>query len=104
MVSISTGEFVMNMKFLKQVLIVLLSCLLVQFTAQAGSYGPMGQSSDQAPAPPVKQSPQQLQQLVTPIALYPDALVTQILAPSTYPTQLLQADPRLLSHPLPQHH
>ncbi len=62
----------MNMKFLRQVLIVLLCCLLVQFTARAESYGASGQSSDQAPAPPVKQPPQQLQQLVAPIALYPD--------------------------------
>src|SRR6266446_2010068 len=98
MLSISTGEFVMNMKFLKQVLIVLLCCLLVQFTAQAGSYGPMGQSSDQAPAPPVKQSPQQLQQLVAPIALYPDALVAQILAASTYPTQIVEAERWMQSH------
>ena len=88
----------MNMKFLKQVLIVLLCCLLVQFTAQAGSYGPMGQSSDQAPAPPVKQSPQQLQQLVAPIALYPDALVAQILAASTYPTQIVEAERWMQSH------
>src|SRR5258708_4935870 len=98
MVSISTGEFVMNMKFLKQVLIVLLSCLLVQFTAQAGSYGPMGQSSEQTPTPPVKQSPQQLQQLVAPIALYPDALVAQILAASTYPTQIVEAERWMQSH------
>jgi hypothetical protein len=88
----------MNVKFLKQALIVLLCCLLVQFTAQAGSYGPMGQSSDQAPAPPVKQSPQQLQQLVAPIALYPDALVAQILAASTYPTQIVEAERWMQSH------
>ena len=30
------------------------------------------------------QSPEQLEQLVAPIALYPDALVAQILAGSTY--------------------
>jgi len=33
-----------------------------------------------------------LQQLVAPIALYPDALVAQILAASTYPTEVVQAD------------
>src|SRR5260370_20536291 len=88
----------MNMKFLKQFLIVLLCCLLVQFTAQAGSYGPMGQSSEQTPTPPVKQSPQQLQQLVAPIALYPDALVAQILAASTYPTEIVEADRWMQSH------
>jgi hypothetical protein len=34
----------------------------------------------------------QLQQMVSPIALYPDALVAQILAASTYPTQIVEAD------------
>jgi uncharacterized protein DUF3300 len=88
----------MNMKFPKQVWIVLLCCLLVQFTAQAESYGASGQSSAQAPAPPVKQPPQQLQQLVAPIALYPDALVAQILAASTYPTQIVEAERWMQSH------
>jgi len=98
MLSISTGEFVMNMKFLKQALIVLLCCLLVQFTAQAESYGPSGQSNEQSPTPPVQQSPQELQQLVAPIALYPDALVAQILAASTYPTQIVEAERWMQSH------
>ena len=39
-----------------------------------------------APAPPYTQgTPEQLQQLVAPIALYPDSLVAQILAASTFP-------------------
>src|ERR1700728_1643619 len=33
-----------------------------------------------------------LDQLVAPIALYPDKLVGQILAASTYPTQVVEAD------------
>ena len=37
-------------------------------------------------------SPDQLNQLVAPIALYPDSLVAQVLAASTYPTQLVEAD------------
>ncbi len=37
-------------------------------------------------------SPEQLNQLVAPIALYPDALVAQILAAATYPTQVVDAD------------
>jgi hypothetical protein len=46
-----------------------------------------------APAPPyVQQSPEQLQQLVAPIALYPDSLVAQILAASTFPEQVVEAD------------
>jgi len=46
--------------------------------------------------PPAAQAGQEtaeeLQQLVAPIALYPDALVAQILAASTYPTEVVQAD------------
>lgn len=34
---------------------------------------------------------QELQQLVSPIALYPDTLVAQILAASTYPSQVVEA-------------
>jgi hypothetical protein len=36
-------------------------------------------------------APMELQQLVAPIALYPDALIGQILAASTYPTQIVEA-------------
>jgi hypothetical protein len=43
-------------------------------------------------------TPQQLQQLVAPIALYPDSLVAQILAASTYPDQVVQADRWLQEH------
>src|SRR5580700_4050978 len=80
------------MKLSKQVFVVLLCCLLVGFTAQADAYGTAGQSNEQQPAPAVKHSPQELQQLVAPIALYPDALVAQILAASTYPTEIVEAD------------
>ena len=73
-------------------------CLLVQFTAQASSYDPGGQSDEQSPAPAVQQSPQELQQLVAPIALYPDALVAQVLAASTYPTEIVEADRWMQSH------
>jgi len=88
----------MSMKLSKQVLAVLLCCLLVQFTAQAEFYGPQSQSSEQSPAPTAQQSPQELQQLVAPIALYPDALVAQILAASTYPTQIVEAERWMQRH------
>ena len=86
------------MKLSKQVLILLLCCLLVQFTAQAESFGLTGQSDEQSPASPVKPSPKELQQLVAPIALYPDALVAQILAASTYPTEIVEADRWMQRH------
>src|SRR6201982_388705 len=86
------------MKLSKRLSILALCCLLVQFTAQADSYDPTGQSKEQSPAPAPQQSPQELQQLVAPIALYPDALVAQILAASTYPTQIVEADRWMQSH------
>lgn len=57
---------------------------------------------DQAQSPPPSMAPdqrqytplppEQLHKLVAPIALYPDALVAQILAASEYPTQIVVAD------------
>ncbi len=43
-------------------------------------------------------TPEELQQLVAPIALYPDELIAQILAASTYPTEIVQADRWLQQH------
>lgn len=53
-----------------------------------------GQNSyDQATSGQIQPlSPEQLEQLVAPIALYPDALLAQILAASTYPAQIAAAD------------
>jgi hypothetical protein len=50
---------------------------------------------EQGPPAAMNSSPlsaDELQQLVAPIALYPDTLVGQILAGSTYPTQVVEAD------------
>src|SRR3981189_2610512 len=95
---ISTGECAMKMKLSGQALIVFLCSLLVQFTAQASSNGPGGQSGEQSPTHTLIQSPQELQQLVAPIALYPDALVAQVLAASTYPTEIVEAERWLEGH------
>jgi hypothetical protein len=88
----------MNIKSSKQVLIVVFCCLLTQLTAQANSYGPTSQSNEQSPSPAGQQSPQELQQLVAPIALYPDALVAQVLAAATYPTEIVEADRWMQNH------
>jgi hypothetical protein len=60
-----------------------------------------GQPPDQGPPPQAYNplSPDQLGQLVAPIALYPDALVAQILAASTYPSQIADADHFVQSNP-----
>src|SRR6202166_4638353 len=96
--NLSTGECAMNMKLTKRILIGLMCCLLVQFTTQVSSYGASGQSNEQSAAPAAQQSPQELQQLVAPIALYPDALVAQVLAASTYPTEIVEADRWMQNH------
>jgi hypothetical protein len=59
------------------------------------------QQDAQPPQAPshTQQTPDQLQQLVAPIALYPDSLVAQILAASTFPEQVVEADRWLQAHP-----
>jgi hypothetical protein len=37
-------------------------------------------------------SQEELAQMLAPVALYPDALLTQILMASTYPIEIVQAD------------
>jgi hypothetical protein len=46
---------------------------------------------EQAPPPAQPLSPQQLDDLVAPIALYPDPLLSQILVASTYPLEVVEA-------------
>ncbi|HEX8896954.1 MAG TPA: DUF3300 domain-containing protein, partial [Terriglobales bacterium] len=46
-----------------------------------------------------QQTPEQLQQLAAPIALYPDSLVAQILGASTFPEQVVEADRWVQAHP-----
>jgi hypothetical protein len=80
--------------FTKQLLSTALSFLLVitavpfeaagQEQAPAGSTGYSGQGAPLSAA--------ELQQLVAPIALYPDALVAQILGAATFPDQVAAAD------------
>ncbi len=50
-------------------------------------------------APYAKMSKEQLDRIVAPIALYPDALVAQILSACTFPAQITDADTWLQTHP-----
>lgn len=52
--------------------------------------------ANQPPAPPLNQD--QLQDLVAPIALYPDTLLSQILVASTYPIEVVEAQQWLQQH------
>ncbi|HUJ80454.1 MAG TPA: DUF3300 domain-containing protein, partial [Candidatus Acidoferrales bacterium] len=96
----------------KQILVSLMSLALLFATLPQNLYAFQDpQSQDQAPPPPTdqapaapapayaQQTPEQLQQLVAPIALYPDSLVAQILAASTFPEQVVEADRFVQSHP-----
>ena len=51
----------------------------------------LAQQPPQLPAPSQALAPNQLDDLVAPIALYPDPLISQILVASTYPLELVQA-------------
>jgi uncharacterized membrane protein YgcG len=69
-----------------------------------GQDAPLAQTAPAAPATPDQPqpsqlTPEQLQELVAPIALYPDALVAQILAGSAYPTQIVEAQRFLQQNP-----
>jgi len=59
-------------------------------TAQAPQYAPPDETQQAAPAQAL--SAEDLEQLLAPIALYPDSLLAQVLAASTYPAQVAVAD------------
>src|SRR5580692_12937109 len=85
-------------KFIKQSLSLFLSCWLVLAAALGGFAAQTDQPAAQPPVQAAQQTPEQLQQLVAPIALYPDALLAQILAAATYPDQVVEADRWLQQH------
>jgi hypothetical protein len=61
------------------------------------AYSPPDYSQPQPAQQPF--NPDQLEQLVAPIALYPDTLMAQMLAAATYPAQVVAADHWLQSQP-----
>jgi uncharacterized membrane protein YgcG len=79
-------------------------CPLNQSAAQDSPAPAAPQDAPDAATPPqappyTQQTAEQLQQLVAPIALYPDALVAQILAASAFPEQVVEADRWAQAHP-----
>jgi hypothetical protein len=73
----------------KRSLSLLVSASLVLATAQTGCAA--AEVTPPPTLPAVVDSPQQLDQLVAPIALYPDSLIAQILAASTWPSEVVEA-------------
>jgi hypothetical protein len=111
---IMRGAGRVTLKFGRQVL----ACALVYLMIPLGVGDVLAQSAPPPPPPdqsgpqesgppeggPPQQSynaltPDELGQLVAPIALYPDSLVAQILAASTFPTQVVEADRFVQAHP-----
>jgi hypothetical protein len=91
----------MNTKHIKQVFTVLLCCWLVGCSTRTNAPNQSSapsQSKQQPPTPEAKLSAQELQQLVAPIALDPDALVAEVLAASTFPDEIVEADRWMHSH------
>ena len=81
------------MMLLKRTLAMVLSCALILVTSGCASVAaPDAQTTAPSVSQPAQMTPEQLQQLVAPIALYPDELVAQILAASTYPTEIVEAN------------
>ncbi len=83
---------------------VLASLLIIATPALNGYAQPAAPQQANAkvegPGPaPGAASPEQLQELVSPIALYPDLLVGRILAASTYPDQVVAAHEWLEQNP-----
>ena len=79
---------------MKQILSATLSVLLVitavPFEAAAQQPAPTGSTEYSGQGAPL--SADELQQLVAPIALYPDALVAQVLGAATFPDQVAAAN------------
>src|SRR5260370_21765515 len=92
-------------KFFQQSMAVFLSWTLLLVGVGDGFAGQSDPSAQPAQADPssqpaqaTQQSPEQLQQLVAPIALYPDALIAQILPAATYPDQVVEAGKWMEQH------
>ncbi len=73
-------------------LLVAMSVAAAAQTANTSTSAPaQSQQSQPEPAAPLLK-PEQLDALVAPIALYPDMLLANVLAASTYPLEVVQAD------------
>src|SRR5260370_188317 len=87
------------MILLRQVSALVVSSALLLATGEGElRAGQADQSTSQSATQPPPPTPEQLHQLVAPIALYPDALVAQVLAASTYPNEIVEADRWMQSH------
>ena len=78
----------MRYLFQQGMAVLLAFCLLLTAVDEGLA---QGTPTNTEPPQAAQQSQEQLQQLVAPIALYPDALVAQILPAASYPEQIVEA-------------
>jgi len=96
------GAGFFRLRFDRRILVSLLPLALLfvawprNLSARQDEQGPAQASQGQQY---IQQTPEQLRQLVAPIALYPDSLVAQILAASTFPEHVVEADKWVQAHP-----
>src|SRR5258708_37480542 len=74
--------------------LVMVMAMPVAVSAQTADKPPAPQAQPASQTPPNAEllKPEQLEALVAPIALYPDELLANVLAASTYPLEVVQAD------------
>src|SRR5882724_1427684 len=77
---------------IKRFMVSVLSCALLFVTSNcAGVANQEATAATPSAVQPAQVTAETLQQLVAPIALYPDELVAQVLAAATYPTEIVEA-------------
>ena len=81
----------------KTMAVLLCGCLTLAASANGFASTTATRASQPAPQA-VQQSPEQLRELVAPIALYPDPLIGQILAAATYPSEVMEANEWMQQH------
>ena len=77
-------------RIVRQQALAILNVLLLLTIGPGGTTAALAQSAD-APPPPAM-SADQLDKIVSPVALYPDPLLAQVLVAATYPNDVVQAD------------
>ena len=69
--------------------LVAILCALTLLPGDTLAYAPQQSAASQPASPAAKIPSEQLDSLVAPIALYPDPLLAQVLAASTYPLEII---------------
>ena len=86
-----TGPKEIVHRVMRQGIGVLCALLLVPYGVPVFAQDPVPAEPQGSPPPAQLLTPDQLNNLVAPIALYPDPLLTQVLVASTYPLEIVEA-------------